>query len=53
MLSMPQIEVAIAATQRDQAPAGPTKVAARDVNVFYAEKQALEERQRRHSRKRR
>ena len=41
MSAMPQIEVALAATQRDPAPVGPTKVAARDVNVFYAEKQAL------------
>ena len=41
MSAMPKIEVAIAATKRDQAPVGPTKVAARDVNVFYAEKQAL------------
>ena len=41
MSAMPKIEVAIAATKRDQGPVGPTKVAARDVNVFYAEKQAL------------
>ena len=41
MTSMPHIEVAVAATQRDETRSGRTKVAARDVNVFYAEKQAL------------
>jgi phosphate transport system ATP-binding protein len=41
MMSMPQIEVAAAATQHAKSVARPTKVAARDVNVFYAEKQAL------------
>ena len=40
MSAMPKIEVAVAATQRNHA-VGPAKVAARDVNVFYAEKQAL------------
>ena len=41
MVSMPHIEVTIAATQHAKEQPGPTKVAARDVNVFYAEKQAL------------
>ncbi len=41
MISMPQIEVAGAATPQPGAGAGRTKVAARDVNVYYGEKQAL------------
>ena len=41
MVSMPHIEVTVAATQHANEQPGPTKVAARDVNVFYAEKQAL------------
>ena len=40
MVSMPHIEVTVAATHAKTQP-GPTKVAARDVDVFYAEKQAL------------
>jgi phosphate transport system ATP-binding protein len=41
MNTMPHIEVAVAATQRDKGPTGPTKIAARSINVFYGEKQAL------------
>jgi phosphate transport system ATP-binding protein len=41
MTSMPQIEVAAAATQRPGTATGRTKIAARDVNVYYAEKRAL------------
>ena len=41
MSSMPHIEVSLAAPQHDKAAAGRTKVAARNVDVFYAEKQAL------------
>jgi len=41
MTSMPHIEVAIGTSQHAKAQPGTTKVAARDVNVFYAEKQAL------------
>jgi phosphate transport system ATP-binding protein len=41
MTAMPQIETAVASTRRGKAITGSTKVAARDVNVFYAEKQAL------------
>ena len=36
-----------------QAPVGPTKIAVRDVSVFYGDKQALQRRQHRHSRSRR
>jgi phosphate transport system ATP-binding protein len=41
MTTMPQIEVAAAATQREKALPGRAKVSARGVNVFYGEKQAL------------
>ena len=41
MNSMPQIDVSVAAPQRERTAPSRTKVAARGVNVFYAEKQAL------------
>jgi phosphate transport system ATP-binding protein len=41
MTTMPQIHVAVAATQRERPGSGLAKVSAQNINVFYGEKQAL------------